>query len=133
VDALALVLRGDTTKSVIDTQFTAPQPVETPPVGTTTVTTKPSSSAPVIEKKTFGSGNKYEGETVNGVPHGKGKKTFADGYVYEGDFVDGDLVKGKITFKDGFSKEGEFKGGWLLWGKGKKHRQEAFIMKKVIS
>ena len=113
VDTLALVLRGDTTKTVIETLT----------IGTTTATPKPSSSTPVKEKKTFGSGNVYEGETLNGVPHGKGKKTFADGSHYEGDFVNGTPTgKGKATYPDGTVYEGNFVNG-AIHDKGKMTHQ----------
>jgi len=42
----------------------------------------------MTEKLTFENGNVYEGETLNGVPHGKGKFVFSYGSVYEGDFVE---------------------------------------------
>ena len=114
VDALAFVLRGDTTKTVIETLTVGTTPVETP-----TAPTNTASSTPVKEKKTFASGNVYEGETVNGIPHGKGKKTLANGDVYEGDFVNGELHgKGKFTYLKGQSYEGDFVNG-EPHGKGK--------------
>ena len=39
----------------------------------------------------------YEGETANGLFHGKGKVVFTDGNVYEGDFQNG-LMDGEGTF-----------------------------------
>ena len=40
-------------------------------------------------KITFEDGSIYEGDLVNGKPHGNGKMTFIDDDFYEGDFVDG--------------------------------------------
>lgn len=54
-----------------------------------------SSEAAAAGKKTFGvkvwerSGNKYEGEFLNGVYHGRGKLTYADGRTCEGNWVQG--------------------------------------------
>ena len=58
----------------------------------------------MTEKLTLSCGI-YEGETLNGKPHGKGKLTWQgetdlDGVIriYEGDFVDGKMQgKGKLT------------------------------------
>jgi len=87
----------------------------------------------------------YEGDMVNGKPHGKGKLIFYDKSgneaVYEGDFIDGKLHgkgkytdkwgvyegdfandnkngKGKLTYADGNIYEGDFMDGWPH-GKGK--------------
>jgi len=39
----------------------------------------------MTEKLTFANGDVYEGETEDGIPHGKGKMTYADGKVEEGE------------------------------------------------
>jgi len=58
------------------------------------------SSVPTICKLKLDDGT-YEGEIVNGKPHGKGKLTYSDGDVYEGDWVDGERTgKGKMTYAD---------------------------------
>lgn len=45
----------------------------------------------------YPSGNKYTGELLNGVPHGKGKMIIAgSGKIYEGEFANDHLMKGKI-------------------------------------
>jgi hypothetical protein len=46
-----------------------------------------------MEKLSFNDGSVYEGETVNGKPHGKGKMTYADGRVEEGKWKDGKFVQ----------------------------------------
>ena len=66
-------------------------------------------------KLTLPDGSVYEGELVNGKPHGKGKKTFSSGGYYEGDFVDGKWHgKGKVAWVEGDIYEGD-------WLEGKKH------------
>jgi len=63
--------------------------------------------------------NLYEGDIVNGVPHGKGKLTFSSGGIYEGDFVWGKRTgKGKLIFSDNTFYEGDFEDGNKT-GKGK--------------
>jgi hypothetical protein len=59
---------------------------------------------------TMSNGDRYEGETLNNEPHGKGTLTGANAeYVYEGDFVLGKPTgKGKVTFKNGNVYEGDF-------------------------
>ena len=62
-------------------------------------------------------GDKYEGETKNGKPHGKGVLINSDGEKYEGEFKNGkENGKGTVTSKEG-KIEGEFKNGKLN-GKG---------------
>jgi len=65
----------------------------------------------------------YEGDVVNGNPHGKGKVTYDFGShgktVYEGDWVNGEYHgKGKLTYNNGTILEGDFVNG-KLHGKGK--------------
>jgi hypothetical protein len=48
------------------------------------------------EKLTWSNGHFYEGELVNGKPHGIGKLTSPSGLVYEGKWVDG-LFEGNDT------------------------------------
>jgi len=56
-------------------------------------------------------GDVYEGEFVNGKEHGKGKVIFSDGRCYEGDFADGKFHgKGKMTYPNGEVEENEFVG-----------------------
>jgi len=51
----------------------------------------------------------YDGDWVNGVPHGKGKLTYENGSVYEGEFAYGGMWgQGKQTYKDGRVYEGGF-------------------------
>jgi len=56
-----------------------------------------------------GEGVVYEGDIVNGVPHGKGKMIYTNGKIYEGDFVnDREKGKCKVTFPNGDIFEGEY-------------------------
>ena len=72
VNALALVLRGDTTKTEIEIPAAAPTPVK--------------------GKLELPEGAVYEGNLIDGVPNGKGKVTKADGLVvYEGDWADANM------------------------------------------
>eukprot|EP00984_Skeletonema_dohrnii_P022531 scaffold11656_cov85-Skeletonema_dohrnii-CCMP3373.AAC.2 len=60
----------------------------------------------------------YEGDLVNGKPHGRGKWTYSNGAVYEGEWKNGKKHgKGKWTYSHG-TYEGEFRDG-LRHGKGK--------------
>ena len=60
-------------------------------------------------KLTYNDGSVYEGDLVNGKPHGKGKLTYIYGSVYEGDWVDGEQTGlGKMTYPDGKVDEGRF-------------------------
>jgi len=66
-------------------------------------------------KLTLQGGGVYEGELVNGKPHGKGKFTGPLFDVYEGDFVDGKWNgKGKYTFPGTFVYEGDFTDGKIV-------------------
>lgn len=57
----------------------------------------------------------YEGELVNGLPHGKGIFYFNDGGRYEGDFLKGTFTgKGKMIYtfpSEGYYYEGDFVNG----------------------
>jgi hypothetical protein len=56
----------------------------------------------------------WEGETLNGKPHGKGKYTFSNGNVYEGEFYNDKLhSKGKMSYADGTIEE-------QIWHEGRK-------------
>jgi len=54
----------------------------------------------------------YEGEILDGKPHGKGKYTWSDGSYYEGDFINNKRHGiGKMTYPDGRIEEGNWKDG----------------------
>ncbi len=57
-------------------------------------------------------GSEYNGESNNGLRHGKGKCSYVDGSTYDGDWVNG-LYCGKGTLKmsDGYKYVGEWKDG----------------------
>jgi hypothetical protein len=59
----------------------------------------------------------YEGKSINGLPHGKGKLTGPDGLHSEGTFSDGCLLKGRLTFLDGLYFKGSFSKNVLQEGK----------------
>jgi len=66
---------------------------------------KPHGKGKIISK----SSDIYEGDFVNGKRHGKGKYTWVNGEVYEGDFVnDKRHGKGKYTWASGGVYEGEW-------------------------
>lgn len=44
-------------------------------------------------------GGSYEGQTVYGIPHGKGRMTYSDGSYYDGDWSNG-IMQGKGKFYD---------------------------------
>jgi len=68
-------------------------------------------------KVTIPGGLVYEGELVNGMPHGKGTMTLSDGSVYEGNFVNGGFHgKFKLTCPNGMN-EGEIVDG-ISYSKG---------------
>ena len=55
------------------------------------------------------SANKYEGQSLNGVPHGKGTMYYGDGKRYTGDFVHGlRHGQGTLTMPNGESFIGRF-------------------------
>ena len=76
----------------------------------------------------FEPGDKYEGDFVNGKPHGKGVRTLATGNKYEGDFVDGKYHgKGVYTWPNGSKYEGDYVDdkitgkGVYTWKDGQKY------------
>ena len=63
-------------------------------------------------------GKVYEGEYMDGKPHGRGIMKWRDGRAYEGEFKDGKLHgRGTLKLSDGRVYEGEFKNG-KLHGRG---------------
>ncbi len=54
--------------------------------------------------------NTYQGEWLNGLPHGKGRFYYANGFEYSGGFQQG-LISGKGLMK--FSKHKSYNGDWL--------------------
>ena len=51
----------------------------------------------------------YEGEWLDGYPHGHGTKTYGDGYIYEGEWLNGkNHGHGKFVYPDG----GVYQGEW---------------------
>jgi len=76
-------------------------------------------------KITYPCGDTYEGESLDGRPHGKGIYTFADGSKFEGEFAKGRAGKGIFTYVDGdiverftasvvyrFANGDRFEGAW---------------------
>ena len=50
----------------------------------------------------------FEGEVVNGYPHGRGHTVFRSGITYQGEFANGMMHgKGTLQFKDGSVYEGQ--------------------------
>jgi hypothetical protein len=46
--------------------------------------------------------SKYEGETLDGWNHGKGKYTYANGVIYEGEFFKGEFHgEGTLIYPNG--------------------------------
>ncbi len=61
---------------------------------------------------TWPEGHVYKGDFVNGKRSGKGSYTWPNGDVYEGTFVDNSRTgKGKLTFANGTVYEGDFVNG----------------------
>lgn len=51
----------------------------------------------------------YEGQLLNGVPHGKGTAKYRSGMLYTGDFFNGRMAgNGKLSFPDGTVYSGQF-------------------------
>jgi hypothetical protein len=62
-------------------------------------------------KLTLEDGSIYEGDIINGKPHGKGKLTLTFG-IYEGDFVNGVRTgKAKLVYSNGDIYEGDYTNG----------------------
>tara|TARA_B110000003_G_scaffold104386_1_gene106677 strand:- start:10442 stop:13021 length:2580 start_codon:yes stop_codon:yes gene_type:complete len=85
---------------------------------------------PIKIKETVKSedGTIYEGDTIGGIWHGKGKYTLASGDIYEGDFFDWQLTgKGTFYWTDGDKYEGDFINGTrtgkgiFTWSAGEKY------------
>ncbi|MBT5909034.1 MAG: hypothetical protein HOH25_04505, partial [Opitutae bacterium] len=67
---------------------------------------------------TFPNGARYEGQLTNGKPNGFGVNLFANGDRYEGEYLKGKSHgQGKITMKSGSSYEGTWQEG-MMEGKG---------------
>jgi hypothetical protein len=65
-----------------------------------------------FEAKTFPSGNKYEGEWLRGVYHGRGKLHYADGRNYDGEWCEGVMHgKGHFAYANGDQYMGEYRAG----------------------
>eukprot|EP01114_Cavostelium_apophysatum_P014979 TRINITY_DN3999_c0_g2_i2.p1 TRINITY_DN3999_c0_g2~~TRINITY_DN3999_c0_g2_i2.p1 ORF type:complete len:442 (-),score=85.91 TRINITY_DN3999_c0_g2_i2:582-1907(-) len=61
---------------------------------------------------TFSNGNRFEGEWQHGLRRGFGKYFYSNGSKYEGEVYDGHLHgKGTLTFANGNHYEGEFRQG----------------------
>ena len=56
-------------------------------------------------------GSVYEGETLNGKPHGKGKKTFRNNWYEDGEWKNGEFLRGKVNYYD-WNKESYYEGDW---------------------
>ena len=52
--------------------------------------------------------NRYEGETIKGIPNGYGYILFTNGDTFEGEFVDGEYINGRYIFKSGSVYDGSF-------------------------
>ncbi|MCL2175898.1 MAG: hypothetical protein FWB73_07625 [Treponema sp.] len=73
-----------------------------------------------MEKVTLESGSVYEGDLLEGNPHGKGKIIYTDGTVYEGDWIDGlPHGKGIVVMTNGDVYKGDLIKG-AMTGKGKR-------------
>jgi serine/threonine protein kinase len=67
----------------------------------------------------------YEGQLLNGVPHGKGTAMYRSGMLYTGDFFNGRMAgNGKLSFPDGTVYSGQFQNnqyhgeGVLIYANG---------------
>lgn len=71
---------------------------------------KAAAPAVTIISETYASGNRYEGEALNGVRHGQGEYIFANGNRYKGAFENGKFNGyGVYTSAKGWKYEGEFR------------------------
>ena len=78
-------------------------------------------------KRIFISNNreKYEGEYLNGEPHGYGVYTYPFGQKYEGQWVNGtENGQGKYIWDSGYSYEGDFANGL-------RHGEKEFLVGKM--
>jgi len=113
LDLLGLILKGDASESGAQVQVT---PVQAEQVQTAEKAAP--SSTHTNGEITLKGGGVYEGDLLNGKPHGKGKM-IKDEKIYEGDFVNGKLHgKGKMIGINDEVYEGDFVKG-ELHGKGK--------------
>jgi len=93
------------------------------------------------EKLTYPNGNVFEGDVVDGKPHGKGKYIFAhDDFagayndVYDGDFVKGEFSGyGKMTYTNGKTQEGYWRSGEYLGAEYKPTLQETATGETAIT
>lgn len=73
--------------------------------------------------------NKYSGELLNGIMHGKGVYYYSNGCVYEGDFENGSNSGfGIFYFPNGTFYQGDFKNG-IFEGKGEYYFNNSDIYK----
>jgi hypothetical protein len=71
-----------------------------------------SGPAPILSKITVVGQYSYEGETLEGIPHGTGSANLYSGDTYQGAFSNSKFHgKGKYTFKDQGVYEGDFVNG----------------------
>jgi hypothetical protein len=100
-------------------------------------------------------GHVYEGDFVNGRPHGKGKLIWANGHIFNGDFVNGKPCgkgtmrwangnvfegyfidatphgKGKMIYHDGRVQEGNWQNGVYYYLKPMEHYSEFVLSEKL--
>jgi len=77
--------------------------------------------------------NRYEGETINGIPNGYGYIIFTNGDTFEGEFVDGEYINGRYIFKSGSVYDGGFKNE-ILHGSGTyKYKEGDLYIGKFIN
>lgn len=69
----------------------------------------------------------YDGPTVNGKLHGRGRLSSWTGMTYEGEFENGVFVKGTVTVGEGFTYEGSFDANWTPHGAGKLHHKDGYF------
>lgn len=76
----------------------------------------------------YPNGDYYEGETLNGLKHGKGKYTFKDGSYYKGDFKN-DIAEGEGVYVWGRNtkKAGQIYSGSMKNWKFNGHRTMSFL------
>jgi len=100
---------GDPPIKFLDRLDRPPNIPQRPSSSSSSAASTGSSSLSNKSKITYDDGSVYEGDLINGNPHGKGKITFADGNMYEGDWVNGKRHgKGKSAFTNGDKYEGDY-------------------------